>query len=200
MCGLCWILAFLFEVYNLVGRGDHFFDKKSHQCIWNRTADPSYTISIAVLLISLPLILMTISNIAIYRKFRASKKKLSNFNTHPSTTESHENVEVKTAQDRQTNRLFKTICMITFAYIVCWTPYVLIIIIDLADRLPMWVHLWATFLAHLHSSLSCVIFLFTSSSFKDFCKTVVCKQQDKLNNQPTISYLLSSVSTGYIDK
>ena len=216
MCGSCWILAFLFEVYNLVGRGDHFFDKKSHQCIWDRTADPSYTISMAVLLISLPLFLITMSNIAIYRKFRASKKKLNDFNTHPSSTESHENEKVYatpkirienfcqtqnsvgSAQDRQTTRLFKTICLITFAFIVCWTPYVLIIIIDLADRLPMWVHLWATFLAHLHSSLSCLIFIFTSSSFKEFFNTVLCKQQEQSNiNPPTIS---SSLSTRDIDK
>ncbi|KAL5018798.1 hypothetical protein ScPMuIL_004520 [Solemya velum] len=43
LCIACWVGAFLLEMPNFLGWGGHYFDVKSHQCIWDRTASDSYT-------------------------------------------------------------------------------------------------------------------------------------------------------------
>ena len=73
LCLSCWVLAFLFEFPNFVGWGDHYFDQKSHQCIWDRTAHLSYTVFVAVGLIGSPLCLMGLCFILIFRKIWKTK-------------------------------------------------------------------------------------------------------------------------------
>ena len=73
MCLLCWVFAFLFQFPSLLGWGDHTFDLKSHQCIWDRTADLSYTLFITGGLIGLPLIFMGICFVLIFRRIWKSK-------------------------------------------------------------------------------------------------------------------------------
>lgn len=45
------------------------------------------------------------------------------------------------------------------AFLVCWTPYVLVLLLDHDNTLPMEAHLFATLLAHAHSSTPCIIYL-----------------------------------------
>ena len=73
LCITCWTLGFLFELPNFFGWGDHVFDQKNHQCIWDRTANFSYTIFVSAGLIGLPLFLMGICFLLTFRKIWKSK-------------------------------------------------------------------------------------------------------------------------------
>ena len=73
LCFVCWCLGFLFMMPNLIGWGDHVYDLKSHQCIWDRTAAFSYTVLISVGLIGFPLLMMAICFILTFRKIWRSK-------------------------------------------------------------------------------------------------------------------------------
>lgn len=74
MCIACWLLAVLAEAPNFFGWGGHFFDPKSHQCIWDRTADSSYTLFVALGLITTPLLFLAGSNVAILRQVWITKR------------------------------------------------------------------------------------------------------------------------------
>ena len=66
-CVVVWLTAFSFEVPNFLGWGDHYFDPKSHQCIWDRTASLSYTMFVSLALILTPLLVMLLCFILIFR-------------------------------------------------------------------------------------------------------------------------------------
>lgn len=73
MCFACWILAICMELGNFVGWGGHYFDAKSHQCIWDRTASRSYTLFVAFVLITTPLIIIAYCNVSMIRKVMSVK-------------------------------------------------------------------------------------------------------------------------------
>ncbi|XP_052268223.1 melatonin receptor type 1B-A-like [Dreissena polymorpha] len=80
MCACAWVLAFLFEFPNFVGWGDHYFDQKSQQCIWDRTASFSYTLVVAAGLIGSPLLLMGVCFVLIFYKIYQSKMDVYSLN------------------------------------------------------------------------------------------------------------------------
>lgn len=76
MCITCWVIAGVAESPNHYGWGGHFFDPKSHQCIWNRTSARSYTLFVVFGLIGVPLIVLTYFNIAILWKVYTTQKSV----------------------------------------------------------------------------------------------------------------------------
>ena len=74
LCIACWVFAVLAEVPNFMGWGGHYFDPKSHQCIWDRTADRSYTLFVSLGLITSPLVVLAGCNIAILRRVWITKR------------------------------------------------------------------------------------------------------------------------------
>ena len=67
---------------------------------------------------------------------------------------------------QETIRSCRSLLVVFLAFCVCWLPYAVMIAVDLNDQLPMPVHLWVTWLAHLHSSINWIIYLITNSSFR----------------------------------
>ena len=63
---------------------------------------------------------------------------------------------------RETVAASKTLFCVFVVFIVCWTPYAIIIVIDFTDRFSLETHLFATLLAHYHSGLNIIIFMFTN--------------------------------------
>ena len=64
--------------------------------------------------------------------------------------------------------------VIVFAYVICWLPYCLVVLIDMIHDLPVSAHLWATLLAHAHSSVSFVIYACTSGRYSQAYAEVCC--------------------------
>lgn len=154
-----WVLAFLLEMPNFFGFGGHGFDMKNLQCIWMRTASASYTLIVGVLLIAMPLILMTIAYLMIFAAIQKSKR----------TVYSHAALcwpGAKKRQLKETIKSARSLFIVVIAFLICWTPYVVVILIDLKDRLSLHTHLFVTFLAHLHSSLNCSIYALTNPKFR----------------------------------
>lgn len=158
LCFMCWVFAVLCEFPNFLGWGGHYFDQKSHQCIWDRTSSISYTMFVAFGLIGFPLLTMMVCFILIFRRIWNTKKAL---------------YEVDMSKDQvmgkvmsETARTAKTIFVIFLVFVVCWTPYALVIAIDIENKLPMKVHLFVTLLAHLHSSSTFVIYFVSNKRFR----------------------------------
>jgi len=54
----------------------------------------------------------------------------------------------------KTIRQVKTVFVIFIAFVCCWSPYIVVLLYDNSDSLPLPVHLYASMLAHLHASLN----------------------------------------------
>lgn len=158
MCLMCWVFAFLCEFPNFLGWGGHYFDQKSHQCIWDRTSSISYTLFVAFGLIGFPLLTMMVCFILIFRRIWNTKKALYEVDME----RDGRMVKVMT----ETARTAKTIFVIFLVFVVCWTPYATVIAIDIEDKLNMKVHLFITLLAHLHSSANFVVYFVSNKRFR----------------------------------
>ena len=74
--------------------------------------------------------------------------------------------------------------LVVVMYIICWMPYVLVVTIDHTDRLPLWTHLWATYLAHLHSSLNFIIYAVNSKDMRlAFAMAIGCRSDREVGDR-----------------
>ncbi|XP_045166805.2 melatonin receptor type 1B-A-like [Mercenaria mercenaria] len=156
-CILTWVVAICAELPNFFGLGGHFFDEKAHQCIWDRTASRVYTMFVSLGLITTPLILLAYCNTAILIKIWKVKGNVSSgLNSTLRTT-------VSTA---------KILITMFAVFLICWTPYVIVLVLDIEDSFSMDVYLFTTLLAHSHSSSSCLIYLIYKKKFRDHLKGI----------------------------
>ncbi|KAL4240588.1 hypothetical protein ACF0H5_001380 [Mactra antiquata] len=158
LCVICWITAFLFEFPNFVGWGGHYFDQKNHQCIWDRTASFSYTLFVSGGLIGGPLILMGVCFILVFYKIWSSKRDLYIF-------DKDDPLRMRRIW-KESLRTSRTLVIIFIAFVICWTPYAVVIAFDNSDTASTEVHLFVTLLAHLHSSLNFTIFVCSNKNFR----------------------------------
>jgi len=57
----------------------------------------------------------------------------------------------------KTIRQVKTVFIIFIAFVSCWIPYVVVLLYDTTDSLPLPVHLYTSMLAHLHAKPHAVL-------------------------------------------
>jgi len=58
----------------------------------------------------------------------------------------------------KTVRQVKTVFIIFTVFACCWSPYIVVVLYDRSDRLPLPVHLYTSMLAHLHASINFAIY------------------------------------------
>ncbi|XP_060584622.1 melatonin receptor type 1B-A-like [Ruditapes philippinarum] len=158
LCMMCWISAFLFEFPNFIGWGGHYFDEKNQQCIWDRTASFSYTVFVSAGLIGGPLLLMGLCFILVFRKIWLTKKNVFSLDLE-------DPLRMRRVW-QEALRSSRTLVIIFAAFVICWTPYAILTALDVNDTFSTEVHLFATMLAHLHSSLNFTIYMFTNKRFR----------------------------------
>ena len=66
----------------------------------------------------------------------------------------------------ETLRTSRMLLGIFVVFLVCWTPYGIVIVFDFYKKLSVEMHLFVTMLAHLHSSANCVVYTFTNRNFR----------------------------------
>jgi len=66
--------------------------------------------------------------------------------------------EARYVATMKTIRQVKTVFVIFIAFVCCWSPYIVVLLFDNSDRLPLPVHLYTSMLAHLHASLNFAIY------------------------------------------
>ncbi|XP_050400988.1 melatonin receptor type 1B-like, partial [Patella vulgata] len=166
LCVISWIIAFFFQFPNFIGWGDHGFDGKNHQCIWDRTANYSYTLFVSIALIGSPLFLMSISYVLIFYHIYETKVNVYSLNT-----DDPDRLKKTWTQTLQSSR---TLFVLFLVFVFCWTPYTTVIAMDVKDSLPMEVHLFVTLLAHLHSSTSFLVYCIFNKSFRKAVANILC--------------------------
>jgi len=69
-----------------------------------------------------------------------------------------ESTEASYVATMKTIRQVKTVFIIFIAFVCCWSPYIVVLLYDTTDSLPLPVHLYASMLAHLHASINFAIY------------------------------------------
>jgi len=87
-------------------------------------------------------------------------------------------VEANYMATKKTIRQVKTVFVIFIAFVCCWSPYIVVLLYDSSDSLPLPVHLYASMLAHLHASLNCAIY---RGSSRALCARYRCRQTTPTN-------------------
>ena len=160
ICILCWVVAFVLEVPNMLGWGGHTFDTKSHQCIWDRTANRSYTLFVSLGLITCPLISMSVFHMLIFQKIWKAKDNLIKNNLACQDTRATFSRAVSSS---------KILITMFIIFLVCWTPYAVVIALDHSDAFSMETHLFVTLIAHAHSCTNFYVYLVLKKSFRSQC-------------------------------
>jgi len=73
----------------------------------------------------------------------------------------------------KTIRQVKTVFIIFIAFVCCWSPYIVVLLYDTSDSLPLPVHMYTSMLAHLHASLNFAIYGLCNRSFSARCHQCV---------------------------
>ncbi|XP_052778503.1 melatonin receptor type 1A-like [Mya arenaria] len=157
---------------NTVGFGDHGFDRKSLECIWDRMETFPFTIIFSVILVWIPSIITGLCYLRIYIYVRKHRRRIQK-----QTSQSY-----SADGPLKSFRLAKTLFLIYAVFVSCWTPYALLIVIDSKDTFPHEVHLNITIFAHLHPSMNWFIYFMTNKHFAKafnevFKMLLFCKKQ-----------------------
>ncbi|XP_045167034.2 melatonin receptor type 1B-A-like [Mercenaria mercenaria] len=158
MCISLYFVGGLLVLLNAADIGDHGFDRKSLECIWDRMATYPYTVIFSVTLVWIPSIIIGVCYLKIYLYVRAHSKRVA------------DQVQSHSVQPLNSLHLAKTLFLIYAVFITCWVPYALLIVIDADDSFAHELHLYITLFAHLHPSLNWIIYYITNAKFADACK------------------------------
>ena len=106
MCCCFFFVGFVLVGLNFVGLGNHSFDHKSLECIWDRMADHNYTIVFAIVMVLIPIFVTGLSYIRLFLFVRKSKLKIHNHGKNNLKTEISTNA-VFSIEETQLNTIGK---------------------------------------------------------------------------------------------
>ena len=161
-------------ILNTADIGDHSFDRKSLECIWDRMATFPYTIVFTIALVWLPLVVTGTCYLRIFAYVRAQRRKIAEHNELSGA--------IVNSHRKQKVQLAKTLFLIYAVFMTCWVPYALLIVIDSKDTFAHQLHVFSTAFAHLHPSLNWLIYYLTNKRFaKAYRYILSCGKQNVIS-------------------
>ncbi|XP_052686897.1 melatonin receptor type 1B-A-like [Crassostrea angulata] len=157
MCVGCWLMASFYEVPKFFGWVGYYFDQKNHQCISDRTANLSFTMFVCISTI-VQLSMISVFYFLIFLQIWKTKRNVFKL-------DSDNPLRMRRAWN-ETVRSSKVLFCVFVVFVVCWTPYCIIMIPDVEDNFSTEVYLFLTLLAHLHSSVNCIIYTTGNKKFR----------------------------------
>ena len=165
MLAAIWASALLLDLPNYTGWGDHLYDQRNYICNYDFSADYSYTYFLLSVGLGIPTCVMTFCYVKIYLLARQSSLRVQD---HASAgVHQHNKRSVIRGDDR---RLLKTILTVWMVFLLCWSPYGLIILSGLGDI--QWLFLPSVALLFANSSLNFIIYGM-NKSFRNGYKEVL---------------------------
>ena len=146
------------QLSTFLGWGDHGYDDMARMCLWDRKASFSYTLFFVFGGVGVPVVLISICNIAVYLYVRKNEMRVA---------PSGDGVNVTSQRTSSMSlRLSRTFAVIFIVFVVCWSPYCVLILIDQNDKAHPALHLFVTLLAHLSSSNNYILYGLTNRDFR----------------------------------
>lgn len=89
MCFCLYIVGLTLVLLNLAGIGDHTFDRKSLECIWDRMATYYYTVAFSVVLVWVPVAITGILYLNIFITVQRSTQRMKEVTNQNNQTCAH---------------------------------------------------------------------------------------------------------------
>ena len=156
ICISLYSVGCILILMNALGIGDHSFDPKSLECIWDRMATYYYTVVFSIALVWIPSVTIGLFYVRIFMFVRHHRLKME---AQAKGKEGKTTGTVKSAQ------LAKTLFVIYAVFVTCWAPYALLIVLDSQNTFSHEVHVYVTMFAHLHPSINWIIYYTTNKNF-----------------------------------
>lgn len=166
MCVLVWVVGVLVDLPSHVGWSVHTFDNKAHKCIWDRNFRYSYTLFFCLGGVVVPLIAILVFYCRIFAFMGNAKKKLCGFSSNGGSRSYMPKVL------KQARMMF----VIFIAFALCWSPYLVVLVIDKDDRFPLQVHLYVSLVAHTHASVNFIIYGVANQKFRRRYKELIFRR------------------------
>lgn len=168
---------------NTLGIGDHTFDHRSLECIWDRMATYYYTVAFSIVLVWIPSLTIGLFYLRIFLFVRQHQRRVSS---------KKKQIRGQPSKTKTTWQLARTLFVIYAVFVTCWSPYALLIVLDSEDSFPHEVHVYITMFAHLHPSINWFIYYMTNKHFhvayKQLFRNVVsCGKVPSLGSEQTTS-------------
>ncbi|XP_046568437.1 melatonin receptor type 1B-B-like [Haliotis rubra] len=181
-CVLFYCVGMSLVLLNLADIGDHSFDHKSLECIWERMATYPYTVVFSVVMVWIPICITGLSYMCMYRHVRSVRLRVHNVRAaHPGPTE-------KAADLKPSFKLAKTLFIIYLVFSVCWIPYALLIVLDSRDTFQHELHVCIVVFAHLHPSINWLVYYATNRKFHNaFIEILGLDKCSSVQRRPTLS-------------
>lgn len=182
MCICLYFIGGFLVLLNAADVGDHGFDRKSLECIWDRMATYPYTVVFSVTLVWIPSFIIGSCYLRLFLYVRAHSRRMREQNLGSKTRSCH---------------LAKTLFIIYAVFVTCWTPYALLIVIDSDNTYPHEIHVYITTFAHLHPSVNWLIYYLTNKHLADGYRSLFrsCKKVSYEESSTTDGTLTSKTKT-----
>lgn len=151
MCLSEYLIGSLFVLLNLADIGEHTFDHKALECIWDRMTTYPYTVVFFVILVWVPSIVIGVCYLKIFLFVKAHGKRMTEKNISNARVNSF--------------RLAKTLFLIYAVFVTCWAPFAILAVVDAKNAAPHEVYVVAILFAHLHPSVNWLIYYKTNTHF-----------------------------------
>ena len=170
-CVAFYLTGTFIVLLNMADIGDHTFDRKSLECIWDRMATFPYTIVFTIALVWLPLVVTGTCYLRIFTYVRTQRRKIAEHSELSGT--------IANSHRKQKVQLAKTLFLIYAVFMTCWVPYALLIVIDSEDKFAHQSHVFSTAFARLHPSLNWLIYYLTNKRFAEAYRYILtCGKQN----------------------
>lgn len=186
MCVFLYCVGVFMVCMNLLGIGDHNFDDKSLECIWDRMATYSYTVILIVCLVWIPVLVVGASYMSLFLHVREKRKQIMNHDGGNQSNQSGGNKSLALA---------KTIFIVYAIFSLCWIPFAVLWVADVNNTISMEVHLVITVFAHMHPSINWLVYYKTNRHFKIGCQKMFGFYKAPIEGATTQVTLVSDVKT-----
>jgi len=104
--------------------------------------------------------------------------------------------EARYVATMKTIRQVKTVFIIFIAFVCCWSPYIVVLLYDYSDILPLSVHMYTSMLAHLHASLNFAIYGLSNRTYsahyqRSTARILTCFHRTTPNNTASTVFYFS---------
>ncbi|XP_033646179.1 melatonin receptor type 1A-like [Asterias rubens] len=163
MAAFLWILCFLIDFPNLVGLGKHIFDVKKRGCSFDRLGYYGYTLYFIGMGVATPMSIVVFCYLKIFLFVRAHHIKIQAWKSG-APSDGHSPIDGGKKID---TRLLRTVAIIFIVFLLCWTPYTIIVLSDLHNTYPDELYVAAIIMAHANSSMNSILYGVTNKNFRD---------------------------------
>lgn len=165
--GLClgtWIVGVLLDLPSHLSWSRHAFDEKAQKCLWDRRFNYYYSVFFVSTGMLLPLACITLMYALVFLKVSVIKSRIAQQVHH-----SRHSTVLKAFH--QTRMMF----VVFVAFVVCWSPYICVLLVDRHDSFSLELHLFASLVAHTHASINFIIYGVCNQQIRNIYSLILCQ-------------------------